>query len=140
MAAFGNVEGLKPEGDNVWSATGASGQALIGAAGGSMGTLRSNAVEASNVDLSGQLVNLIVAQRNYQPMRRPSRRRTRSCRPWSTCDRHAELSRRHGPHDLHRPVGRKQILDQQAAVSNNLANVSTPAFRAQVNLYRACRW
>ncbi|WP_427307470.1 flagellar hook protein FlgE [Cupriavidus sp. H39] len=66
MAAFGNVEGLKPEGDNVWSATGASGQALIGAAGGSMGTLRSNAVEASNVDLSGQLVNLIVAQRNYQ--------------------------------------------------------------------------
>lgn len=66
MAAFGNVEGLKPEGDNVWSATGASGEALLGAAGGSMGTLRSNAVEASNVDLSGQLVNLIVAQRNYQ--------------------------------------------------------------------------
>ncbi|AGW92734.1 MULTISPECIES: flagellar basal-body rod protein FlgF [Cupriavidus] len=33
--------------------------------------------------------------------------------------------------------GAKQILDQQAAVSNNLANVSTPAFRAQVNLYRA---
>ncbi|MDK3026402.1 flagellar hook protein FlgE [Cupriavidus taiwanensis] len=66
MAAFGNVEGLKPEGDNVWSATGASGQPLVGVAGGSMGTLRSNAVEASNVDLSGQLVNLIVAQRNYQ--------------------------------------------------------------------------
>ncbi|CAG2156361.1 Flagellar hook protein FlgE [Cupriavidus yeoncheonensis] len=66
LAAFGNVEGLKPEGDNVWSATNASGQALLGAAGGSLGTLRSNAVEASNVDLSGQLVNLIVAQRNYQ--------------------------------------------------------------------------
>ncbi|SOZ68472.1 FlgE: Flagellar hook protein [Cupriavidus taiwanensis] len=66
MAAFGNVEGLKPEGDNVWSATGASGQPLLGVAGGSLGTLRSNAVEASNVDLSGQLVNLIVAQRNYQ--------------------------------------------------------------------------
>ena len=31
-----------------------------------MGTLKSNAVEESNVDLSGQLVNLIVAQRNYQ--------------------------------------------------------------------------
>jgi len=66
LAAFGNVEGLKPEGDNVWSATGASGQALLGSPGGSLGTLRSNAVEASNVDLSGQLVNLIVAQRNYQ--------------------------------------------------------------------------
>ncbi len=66
MAGFGNVQGLKPEGNNVWSATGASGQAVVGAAGGSLGTLKSNAVEASNVDLSGQLVSLIVAQRNYQ--------------------------------------------------------------------------
>lgn len=66
LAGFGNVEGLKPEGDNVWSATGASGQPLLGVAGGALGTLKSNAVEASNVDLSGQLVNLIVAQRNYQ--------------------------------------------------------------------------
>ncbi|QET05421.1 MULTISPECIES: flagellar basal-body rod protein FlgF [Cupriavidus] len=33
--------------------------------------------------------------------------------------------------------GAKQILDQQAAVSNNLANASTPAFRAQINMYRA---
>jgi len=66
MARFGNTEGLKPEGDNVWSATGSSGQELLGVAGGAMGTLKSNAVEDSNVDLSGQLVNLIVAQRNYQ--------------------------------------------------------------------------
>jgi flagellar hook protein FlgE len=66
LAGFGNVEGLKPEADNVWSATAASGQPLLGAAGGSLGTLQSNAVESSNVDLSGQLVNLIVAQRNYQ--------------------------------------------------------------------------
>ncbi len=34
-------------------------------------------------------------------------------------------------------TGAKQILDQQAAVSNNLANASTPAFKAQVNQYRA---
>ncbi|MDF3834362.1 flagellar basal-body rod protein FlgF [Cupriavidus basilensis] len=33
--------------------------------------------------------------------------------------------------------GAKQTLDQQAAVSNNLANASTPAFRAQINLFRA---
>lgn len=33
--------------------------------------------------------------------------------------------------------GAKQTLDQQAAVANNLANVSTPGFRAQVNLFRA---
>lgn len=33
--------------------------------------------------------------------------------------------------------GAKQTLDQQAAVSNNLANTSTPGFRAQVNMFRA---
>lgn len=66
LASFGNVEGLQPEGDNVWTATGASGQPLLGAPGGSYGQLQSNAVEASNVDLSGQLVNLIIAQRTYQ--------------------------------------------------------------------------
>jgi len=33
--------------------------------------------------------------------------------------------------------GAKQTLDQQAAVSNNLANASTPAFRAQINMFRA---
>lgn len=33
--------------------------------------------------------------------------------------------------------GAKQTLDQQAAVSNNLANASTPGFRAQVNMFRA---
>jgi len=66
LVAFGNVEGLNPEADNLWTATGASGQPLLGAPGGSLGTLQSNAVEASNVDLSNQLVNLIVAQRTYQ--------------------------------------------------------------------------
>ena len=33
--------------------------------------------------------------------------------------------------------GAKQTLDQQAAVANNLANVSTTGFRAQVNMFRA---
>lgn len=66
LATFANMEGLNPEGDNVWTATGASGQALLAQPGGGAGQLQDNAVEASNVDLSGQLVNLIVAQRNYQ--------------------------------------------------------------------------
>ncbi|MCP3021678.1 flagellar hook protein FlgE [Cupriavidus basilensis] len=66
LAGFGNVQGLQPQGNNVWSATGSSGQELIATPGGSLGQLKSNAVEDSNVDLSGQLVNLIVAQRNYQ--------------------------------------------------------------------------
>ncbi|MFL6614080.1 MAG: flagellar hook protein FlgE [Pantoea agglomerans] len=67
LANFSNAEGLKSEGNNVWSATAASGQALVGLAGtGNLGTLTSGALEASNVDQSKELVNMIVAQRNYQ--------------------------------------------------------------------------
>lgn len=67
LANFANPQGLKSEGDNVWTATSASGQAAIGLAGtGTYGTLTSGALESSNVDLSQELVNLIVAQRDYQ--------------------------------------------------------------------------
>lgn len=67
LANFANNEGLKSEGDNVWSATTASGVALLGTAGtGNFGSLTNGALEASNVDLSKELVNMIVAQRNYQ--------------------------------------------------------------------------
>ncbi|MGU3522390.1 flagellar hook protein FlgE [Enterobacteriaceae bacterium C23F] len=67
LANFANNEGLQSEGDNVWSATQASGVALLGTAGtGNFGTLTNGALEASNVDLSKELVNMIVAQRNYQ--------------------------------------------------------------------------
>ena len=67
LAGFANPEGLTSQGDNVWSATTASGVELLGAAGtGNLGKLTSGALEASNVDLSKELVNMIVAQRNYQ--------------------------------------------------------------------------
>ncbi|WP_054178691.1 flagellar hook protein FlgE [Trabulsiella odontotermitis] len=67
LANFANNEGLQSEGDNVWSATLASGVALLGTAGeGNFGSLTNGALEASNVDLSKELVNMIVAQRNYQ--------------------------------------------------------------------------
>ncbi len=67
LANFANPEGLQSEGDNVWSATNSSGLALLGTAGtGNFGSLTSGALEASNVDLSKELVNMIVAQRNYQ--------------------------------------------------------------------------
>jgi flagellar hook protein FlgE len=67
LANFANNEGLKSEGDNVWSSTQSSGVALLGTAGsGNFGTLTNGALEASNVDLSKELVNMIVAQRNYQ--------------------------------------------------------------------------
>ncbi|MBJ7220408.1 MULTISPECIES: flagellar hook protein FlgE [unclassified Brenneria] len=67
MASFANPQGLKSEGDNVWSSTSSSGAAIVGTAGvGVFGTLTSGALESSNVDLSSELVNMIVAQRNYQ--------------------------------------------------------------------------
>ncbi|AOV97360.1 flagellar hook protein FlgE [Edwardsiella hoshinae] len=67
MANFAAPEGLVSEGNNVWSESAKSGQPIVGTAGTSgLGSLTSGAVEASNVDLSKQLVDMIVAQRNYQ--------------------------------------------------------------------------
>ena len=67
LANFNDVEGLAPVGDSVWVATYASGDPVVGQPGtASLGVLTSSAVEQSNVDLSNELVNLIIAQRNYQ--------------------------------------------------------------------------
>jgi len=67
LANFRDKEGLAPIGDSVWVETFSSGDAVIGAPGtASLGVLTASAVESSNVDLSQELVNLIVAQRNYQ--------------------------------------------------------------------------
>ncbi|MGN8162369.1 flagellar hook protein FlgE [Pantoea sp. 22096] len=67
LASFSNPEGLQSQGDNVWQASSASGQAAIGLANtGTFGSLTSGALESSNVDMSKELVNMIVAQRNYQ--------------------------------------------------------------------------
>ncbi|MEG1466553.1 MAG: flagellar hook protein FlgE [Hafnia sp.] len=67
MANFANPEGLQSEGNNMWKESATSGQAIVGVPGASgLGALTSGAVEASNVDLSKELVNMIVAQRNYQ--------------------------------------------------------------------------
>lgn len=67
LATFSNLEGLNPIGDNVWVETTASGQAMLGlATHGQFGTIESGVVENSNVDLASELVNLIIAQRNYQ--------------------------------------------------------------------------
>jgi flagellar hook protein FlgE len=67
LAKFASPEGLRSIGDNAWSETGTSGQPLLGLAGsGLLGSLEAGAVENSNVDLTKELVNLIIAQRNYQ--------------------------------------------------------------------------
>ncbi|MGJ7520446.1 flagellar hook protein FlgE [Variovorax sp. LT1P1] len=68
LSSFANPNGLEPMGENVWKETGASGQALTGTPGPGtkLGSLSAGALESSNVDLTSELVNLIVAQRSYQ--------------------------------------------------------------------------
>lgn len=67
LARFTNMEGLKPAGDNAWVETTESGQPLLGAPGtGQYGRIEAGTVETSNVELTQQLVDLIIAQRTYQ--------------------------------------------------------------------------
>lgn len=67
LANFNNIEGLKPVGNTMWAQTFETGEAVIGAPGtSSLGNITAGALEESNVDLSEELVNLIIAQRNYQ--------------------------------------------------------------------------
>ncbi|MDL2191095.1 flagellar hook protein FlgE [Cobetia sp. LC6] len=67
LANFANEQGLQPNGDNGWVATASSGVPLVGVPGeGVFGEVQSGVVEASNVDLTTELVDLIIAQRNYQ--------------------------------------------------------------------------
>ncbi|MCP8687558.1 flagellar hook protein FlgE [Marinobacterium sedimentorum] len=67
IATFENQSGLRPSGGTEWSATLDSGSAIVNPPGsGLSGSLRSAALEQSNVDLSAELVRLIEAQRNFQ--------------------------------------------------------------------------
>ena len=67
MAKFTNNEGLASEGGNVYVQTSNSGDPIIGtAATAGRGFIQSSALEASNVDLSRALTQLIIIQRGYQ--------------------------------------------------------------------------
>ena len=67
VAGFSNPNGLQPLGDTAWSETFSSGPATLGQPGTSgLGVLQSGALEDSNVEITEQLVNMIVAQRNFQ--------------------------------------------------------------------------
>ena len=67
MVNFANPQGLQQLGDTSWAETFASGQAQRGEAGNSgLGLIQAGALEASNVDITEQLVNMITAQRNFQ--------------------------------------------------------------------------
>lgn len=67
LANFENIQGLQPLGDSVWAENFESGEPNIGFPGtAALGVIESGSLEESNVDLSEQLVNLIIAQRNFQ--------------------------------------------------------------------------
>ncbi|QIQ41925.1 MAG: flagellar hook protein FlgE [Buchnera aphidicola (Microlophium carnosum)] len=67
LSTFINPEKLEPESGNLWSATSESGEEIIGISGDqNFVILNHKKLEASNVDLNKELINMIIAQRNYQ--------------------------------------------------------------------------
>ncbi|WP_024302274.1 flagellar hook protein FlgE [Pseudogulbenkiania sp. MAI-1] len=68
LANFTNVQGLQPMGGNLWKDVASStGGAKVGTPLSSdLGEIQSGALEESNVDLTAELVDMIVAQRFYQ--------------------------------------------------------------------------
>ncbi|MDW9427492.1 flagellar hook-basal body complex protein, partial [Yersinia enterocolitica] len=67
LANFANPNGLATQNGTTWSVTSRSGAPLLGSPGtGLLGNIVAGALEASNVDLTAELVGLMTAQRNYQ--------------------------------------------------------------------------
>ena len=67
LANFANPQGLQQLSDTAWGASSSSGDPLLGEAGtATFGNIQSGALEASNVDLTAQLVQMITSQRNFQ--------------------------------------------------------------------------
>lgn len=67
LANFSSPEGLRQDGGTKYSVTVSSGEVSYGEAGSAgFGTIRSGALERSNVDLTSELIDLISAQRNFQ--------------------------------------------------------------------------
>jgi flagellar hook protein FlgE len=66
VASFTNPQGLTQTGDGNEQATSGSGAAVVGQAGvGGEGTITGGSVEGSNVNLSTEFANMIVAQQSY---------------------------------------------------------------------------
>lgn len=67
LANFSSPQGLTSLGDNLWAESFESGQPTVGAPGtGVLGVVTAGQIEESNVDLTQELVAMIVQQRNYQ--------------------------------------------------------------------------
>jgi len=68
LATFQNAGGLNSIGQNLFLATTASGEPIVGTPGGSegLGTLQQGVLEQSNVDVVEEFVQMILAQRSYE--------------------------------------------------------------------------
>jgi flagellar hook protein FlgE len=67
MAKFANSAGLEKAGNSMYRITANSGGAVLGTAGiDGFGSIAAGSLEMSNVDLSQEFTNLIVAQRGFQ--------------------------------------------------------------------------
>jgi flagellar hook protein FlgE len=67
LANFANLQGLTKQGNNNYAATISSGSPVVGTPGtSSLGALTGKSLELSNVDMSTEFSNLIVAERGFQ--------------------------------------------------------------------------
>ena len=67
LASFANPRGLAPIGENLLTQTTASGEAVLGVPNGDgMGKLVQGSLEASNVNVVQELVDMIETQRAYE--------------------------------------------------------------------------
>jgi flagellar basal-body rod protein FlgG len=68
LVFFNNPGGLNSTGSNLFLATTASGDPVVGTPGGSegLGTIQQGMLEQSNVSVVDEFVNMIVAQRSYE--------------------------------------------------------------------------
>lgn len=66
LAQFDNLQALTPEGNNEFSLDGREGLRLGVANQSGLGSISSNQIEGSNVDLASEFSDLIVMQRGYQ--------------------------------------------------------------------------
>ena len=67
LADFPSYKGLKKMGNNLYSESLASGQALVGTTGtGRLGNISPSTIEMSNVDLAQEFVKMITTQRAFQ--------------------------------------------------------------------------
>jgi flagellar basal-body rod protein FlgG len=68
LASFTNPGGLNSIGNNIYLQTTASGNPVVGVAGGpdGLGTIQQGMLEQANVNIVDEFVNMIMAQRSYE--------------------------------------------------------------------------